>query len=156
MVTVDQVKSYLLQIKQMRIRLEKAREEIQLLRQSDPVKAISYQYTGGKARRRRSATEKMVVDLVALEEAFYSLYDRYIDTRHEIIGQIDELFNVVADEDLPGLLFYRYAIILPFQEISEKLGDKCINYIYNKHKPALEAFGELHENTILEWLSEHE
>jgi hypothetical protein len=83
--------------------------------------------------------ERKVVNYVQLEKEIDDMIDRFVDLKHQIIDEIQEL----SDVNYIDILFKRYVQYKSFEQIAVEMG-YTYDYTRHLHGYALDAFRRKH------------
>lgn len=138
-------KTYLGQIKRMRITIENKLDEIRQLREI--VCSISVANDGERVQTStdKDSLGRAVTNIVSMEEETNDLVLEWTEKRGKIIQQIDSMENI----DYYNILSLRYVRGETFEKIAEKT-NWSIRKVFSIHGEALKAFESKYGHEYLE------
>lgn len=138
-------KEYLQQLKKLDIMInQKISEKNELQRKAQSVRAVDYSKERVQTSHSDEASFAKQTDrIVDLEAEINAEIDAFIDQKHTVIGQIQQL-NDVRHVDL---LFKRYAQFKNFDCIAVEM-NFTYQYIIELHRSALQNFQTTYENLL--------
>lgn len=133
-------KDYLLQLRSLDTRINQKIRELDQLRQISSLSSINYSTERVQSTRSKEAPfVKVIHKIVVLEREINQQIDNFVDKKHLIINQIQEL----RDTRFINVLYKRYVEYKRYEDIAKEIG-YSFDYVKELHKISLELFEKKH------------
>ncbi len=135
-------KEYLQQLQKLDIVINQKLQELYELKKLQDIKAIDYTKEKVQSSRQNGANfETILIKIIDMENEINAEIDRFIDMKHNIINQIQNLDN----SKYMQVLYKRYVEYKRLEMIAVEM-NYTYQYIRKSHKYALEEFEKVNIN----------